>query len=71
MFMFIWCSYDFQLQIPQHLTLGLGDKALILLGAGARVATRVLLLYGTTLWQMQLMQAPAASHIWLPEGTYI
>eukprot|EP00435_Cladocopium_sp_Y103_P027059 s1349_g6.t1 len=35
---------------------GLGDKALILLGACARVATRVLLLYGTTLWQMQLMQ---------------
>ncbi|CAL1134853.1 unnamed protein product [Cladocopium goreaui] len=35
---------------------GLGNKALILLGAGARVATRVLLLYGTTLWQMQLMQ---------------
>ena len=48
------------MQIPQHLTLGLGDKALILLGAAARVATRLLLLYGTTLWQMQLMQAPAA-----------
>jgi len=36
---------------------GLGDKALILLGCSARLAVRVLLLYGTSLFQMQMMQA--------------
>ena len=60
---FLHCSSD---NTPA--SRGLGDRALILLGAAARVATRVLLLYGTSLWQMQLMQAPAAFEY--PEGIW-
>ena len=53
---FTYTDFAFTL-LAAPLSQALGCKACIVVGAFARVGTRLLLIYGTTLYEMQAMQA--------------